>query len=207
MSDASASTTAPATGTGTSTLVIEAPEANAGKGTTATTTTEQTTEGKTFTQAELDKIVVDRLRQQKAQFGDVEDLKVKAARLDAIEEANKTENQKAIDKAVKEAKEQILSSTALERVADKIEVRASGVLADPDLAPAILGDLSRFVGKDGSIDTNAIDAAVKEIAEKRPHLAAAARNVGDGDGGQRGGAATSGKGDMDSLIRGLARSR
>lgn len=80
------------------------------QGTTATTTTAgtSTTIGapeKTFTQSEVDSIVKDRLTRERAKFPDYDDLKAKAARLDELEEASKTELQKATDRAEKLQKE------------------------------------------------------------------------------------------------------
>lgn len=54
---------------------------------------------RTFTQAQLDAIVADRLNREKAKYADYETLKDKAAKFDAAEEAGKTELQKANDKA------------------------------------------------------------------------------------------------------------
>lgn len=54
---------------------------------------------KTFTQAELDVIISDRLRREREKYADYEDLKTKAAKFDAAEEASKTELQKATEKA------------------------------------------------------------------------------------------------------------
>ena len=59
---------------------------------------EQATE-KTFTQAEVNQIVSDRLTREQAKFADYADLKAKAAKFDEIEEANKTELQKANERA------------------------------------------------------------------------------------------------------------
>lgn len=50
---------------------------------------------KTFTQADVNRIVTNRL----AEFADYDELKAKAAKFDEAEEANKSELQKAIDKA------------------------------------------------------------------------------------------------------------
>ena len=60
---------------------------------------------KTFTQSEVDSIVKDRLTRERAKFPDYDDLKAKAARLDELEEASKTELQKATDRAEKLQKE------------------------------------------------------------------------------------------------------
>lgn len=56
-------------------------------------------EEKTFTQAELDAIVSDRLKRERSKYEGFEDLKAKAAKLDELEEANKTELQKATERA------------------------------------------------------------------------------------------------------------
>lgn len=55
--------------------------------------------GKTFTQAEIDEIISDRLRRERLKYANYDELKEKAAKFDAAEEANKTELQKATEKA------------------------------------------------------------------------------------------------------------
>lgn len=60
------------------------------------TGTQTETEVKTFTQAEVDAIVQGRLAKESGKY---EELKQKAAKFDEIEEANKSELQKANDKA------------------------------------------------------------------------------------------------------------
>lgn len=57
------------------------------------------TEEKTFSQAELDAIVSDRLKRERSKYEGFEELKAKAAKLDELEEASKTELQKATEKA------------------------------------------------------------------------------------------------------------
>ena len=52
-----------------------------------------------FTQAELDRIVKDRLTREREKYGDYDALKAKADKFDEIEEASKTELQKATEKA------------------------------------------------------------------------------------------------------------
>lgn len=56
---------------------------------------------KTFTQAELNAIVEDRLKRDRAKYSDYEELKTKAAEYDKQSEASKTELQKATEKAAK----------------------------------------------------------------------------------------------------------
>lgn len=57
----------------------------------------ETTE-KTFTQAEVDAIVSDRLKRDRAKYADYETLKEKAGKFDQMEEESKTELQKAIER-------------------------------------------------------------------------------------------------------------
>lgn len=68
----------------------------------ATVTTPETTAEqpeRTFTQEELDKIVGERLQRERAKYADFEALKEKAAKFDAAEEAQKSELQKATERA------------------------------------------------------------------------------------------------------------
>lgn len=50
-------------------------------------------------QEDLNKVIDERLRRERAKFADYKDIKAKAERLDTIEEANKTEIQKMADRA------------------------------------------------------------------------------------------------------------
>ena len=56
-------------------------------------------ESKTFTQADLDRIVQERVNRERAKYEGVEELKAKAQKFDEQEEANKTELQKAQERA------------------------------------------------------------------------------------------------------------
>lgn len=57
-----------------------------------------TPEAKTFTQDELNAIVADRLAREKAKYEGFEEIKAKAEKYDSLEEANKSELQKASEK-------------------------------------------------------------------------------------------------------------
>lgn len=60
---------------------------------------------KTFTQDEVNAIVADRLSRDRAKYADYDALKEKAGKFDELQEANKTELQKATDKAAALEKE------------------------------------------------------------------------------------------------------
>ena len=59
----------------------------------------ETTSERTFTQAELDSIVKERLKRDREKYADYDALKAKAEKYDAAEEASKSELQKAVERA------------------------------------------------------------------------------------------------------------
>lgn len=59
----------------------------------------ENTQERTFTQAEVNSIIENRLRKESAKYADYETLKAKALKFDEAEEANKSELQKATEKA------------------------------------------------------------------------------------------------------------
>lgn len=101
------------------------------------TTTTETSE-KVFTQAEVDKIVGERLARDRAKFADYDDLKEKASKFDELEEANKTELQKANEKVASlqaeldgiKAAEAI--RTIRDKVAQELEIPASLLTGDTE---------------------------------------------------------------------------
>ena len=77
---------------------------------------------KTFTQSELDAIINDRLKREREKYPDYEALKEKATRLDEIEEASKTELQKATERAEKLESEltQLKRAEEIRQIRDKV---------------------------------------------------------------------------------------
>ena len=90
----------------------------------------QANETKTFTQAELDAIVQDRVKRERAKYDGFYDFKAKAQKYDEQEEANKSELQKAQERALeleeklkkKEHEESIREMK--KKVADELKVPA-----------------------------------------------------------------------------------
>ena len=73
-------------------------------------------ETKTFTQDEVNRIIGERVARAEGKYSDYEELKAKAAKLDEIEEANKSELEKATEKAnALQAELDGLSRTELEK--------------------------------------------------------------------------------------------
>ena len=98
----------------------------------------QGTEGKTFTQEELDQIISDRLQRERAKYADYDSLKEKAQKYDAAEEAGKTELQKAQDQArnlqaeLDDLKKAAAAQVMRGKVASETGVPASLLTADTE---------------------------------------------------------------------------
>ncbi len=145
---------------------------------------------KTFTQAELDRIVQDRVaRVKSAAPADYDDLKAKATRLDEIEAANKSELERA-QEAQRQADERATRAEA-ERSQTRIETAVmlaaiKAGAADPDDVVKLLAKDAVTIGNDGQV--TGVEDAVKALLEAKPHLVGKSSNTptGDGDGGGRG---------------------
>ena len=143
-------------------------------------------EPKTFTQAELDAIVGDRLKRQKAQFADYDDVKAKASKYDEIEQQSKTELEKVQaerDAAVKVAADAAdrARREAL-RSAIVAEAAKAGAVA-PEQVVALLPAGAVTVNDDGTVE-GAADA-VKTFLEENKHFKADGRPAGTIDQGPR----------------------
>jgi hypothetical protein len=93
----------------------------------------------------------------------------------------------------KQAQAEARAEVLVERALDKVEARAAKLFADPEDARALLArQVDDFID-DGKVDVDAVDEALKELLEKKPHLAAATakRFQGGADGGARKGSQVS----------------
>jgi hypothetical protein len=68
------------------------------------------------TQAELNKIIADRIARERAKFGDYNDLKSKAAKFDEIDAQNKSEVEKATERAAAVERERDDATARLNRL-------------------------------------------------------------------------------------------
>lgn len=141
----------------------------------------------TFSQADVDRIVRERLARQKAQFSDYEDLKTKATEYDKIAETQKTELEKAQERAAQAEAQAKEAAERAQRVLTESAIvsAAAGKLADPSDAVALIDRSSIEYGEDGA-PTN-VAALVDSLIETKPHLAAGARRAPNIDQGARGG--------------------
>lgn len=86
------------------------------------------------------------------------------------------------------AREEAELAVAQDRALDKLEARAARKFADPEDARALLArQADDFLDDEGKPDVEAIDEALDELLEKKPHLAAQrdGKWKGSGDGGAR----------------------
>lgn len=95
-----------------------------------------TQETRTFTQDDVDRIVAERLSREKAKFADYEALKEKAAKFDKSEEDQKSELQKATEKAA-----ELEAKLAAREKADKVRAIREKVAKEKNVpADLLTGD-------------------------------------------------------------------
>jgi hypothetical protein len=121
-----------------------------------------------FSQADLDRIVADRIARERAKYKDYSDLKSKAAEHDKAVEAQKTAEQRAQDEADRYKRHAEELQGRLVRASIKAQAAAKE-FADSDDAGGFLPAVE-FVNADGEVDTEAIDKALDELLERKPHL-------------------------------------
>lgn len=147
-------------------------------------------------------LAVERKAREKAE----KDAAKARADLEALKASGASDHEKALAAAKEEGRTGALAEANARLIAAAVQVAASGRLVKPALAVRLV-DLGQFeVAADGSIDQKAIDAAIDELLEETPELAAKEpgspkRSGGDGTGkGGDGGK----KPDMNTLLRAVA---
>jgi hypothetical protein len=112
------------------------------------------------------------------------------AELEKLRDASRSESEKAIEKARKEAGEsarkEVLAAANRRILTAEIRAAAGGKLADPLDAVRLLNVADFSVNDDGEVDHKAIDKAIDSLLDAKPYLAANAKRVqGTADGGAR----------------------
>lgn len=127
---------------------------------------------KTFTQAEVDSIVLKRAERVAAdKYSDYGELQAKAKQLSQLEQASATDLEKAVAKARSEAQSEVRQETNAKLVAAEARAIAAEVkFRNPKLVIRAL-DLSGVkVADDGTIDDGAIRSLLTELAKDEPYL-------------------------------------
>ena len=145
---------------------------------------------KSFTQADLDRIVADRLAREKAKFGDYEDLKRKAAEFDKGQQAQLSEQEKLkAELEAEKAKGSKATEAANQRMMKaelKLQAAAQGVPADRIAAVMKLADTAALtVGEDGEVV--GADEAIKACLKANPFLLAGVQGGANLGGNPNGG--------------------
>lgn len=110
-----------------------------------------------FSQADLDRVVEERLSRERKKYADYSDLKKKAA-------AAMTDNEKAIADAEDRGKTAAQQAYGSRLVRAEMRAEAAGKIPKETLDGFLeYADLSRFVGDDGEPDVKAIGAALKKL--------------------------------------------
>lgn len=126
-------------------------------------------------QADLDRIIQDRLNRERAKYADYDDLRAKAQYWDEIEQASKTEYERAQEEVARWQNEATTWRTAA--VSSRVETLASADFADPSDALAAIADPSKYLGAGGEIDEAAIKADLSALLERKPHWRRAAEQA------------------------------
>lgn len=140
-----------------------------------------------MTQQQLQSVIDERLRRQKAQFADYDDLKARAARLDEIEAASKSELERERDAR---AKAETTAAEATRRATERIaaaELKAAltGITDNPtDIVDDL--NLARYITPEGEVDAEAV-AKLRDRYSALAKPLEPARPKGDIDQGHQGG--------------------
>lgn len=129
--------------------------------------TAQLTETRTFTQEDVNRLIQQRLADERKKFADYDQLKAKVSK---IEEASKTEEQKRLDRiAALEAENQRLATISRQTKIESAIVAAASEIGLDLKAAQKLADLDSLAFDDAGNPTNAAEV-VKAIAESYPGL-------------------------------------
>jgi hypothetical protein len=114
-------------------------------------------------QADLDRIVNERLAREKKKFADYNELKTKASKLDELTASQQTELEKAVAKALDEGKTAGRKEAATIVAAARLEAALTGLVPDPRSIVEDL-NLTKFVTDDGEVDEDAVKALREKYA-------------------------------------------
>ena len=131
---------------------------------------------RTFTQAELERQIGERLARERAKYADYNDLKEKASKFEELQAETQTELEKAVNKARKEERAKAVEEYETERRANRLQVAVSNharELADvDDVVMNLRGSDAQLFTDEGQVDDKAFGTALEDLLERKPHLRA-----------------------------------
>jgi hypothetical protein len=127
-------------------------------------------------QADLDRILGERLARERAKYEGFDDFKKKAEEFDKAAEAARTDQEKAVEAARNEGKTEALTQANTRLLsAEARALAAEAKFANPALVVRALDLKDVKVNDDGSVDADAIKAKLKEAADSGAFV------IGDGE--------------------------
>lgn len=138
---------------------------------------------KTFSQAEVDELVKNRLARETKKYADYENLKTAAAELATLKAANATDLEKAVNTATTETRSAVAREYG-EKLARGTLKAQLGTRMDAKVADELIADLNigKFVGDDGEVDEEEITKAVDRLAPAKGPRRVDLGQGGRGDG-------------------------
>lgn len=126
---------------------------------------------KKFTQADIDRVVQDRLARERQRYSDYDELKAKV-------DAQKSEAEKAVEAARAEGAKEVASKYQKRLFEAEVRSHAAALkFRDAGDALSVFGDSEGLVSDDGSVDGAAIQKRLSEIASQKPYLVDAPSQV------------------------------
>lgn len=124
------------------------------------------------TQADLDKIISDRLARDRAKYADFDKFKAAATELDQIKAATATDLERAVKEADTKARAEVTGTLhATLRAAEARALAAAAKFRNPTDVVALLGASLNEVPVTGTeVDSAALKALVDDLAKKSPYL-------------------------------------
>lgn len=163
--------------------------------------------GKTFTQADVDRVVSERLTRERAKYSDYDDLKTRAAEADRLRKEQETASEKAVREARETAAAEERSKAAPQLVAAEFRAAAKGVLTN-EQRDALLEDLdlTKYLDDKGQVDVEKVERKVTAFAPKNDDGDKKKRRLPDLGQGNRGGESkTKGSGGAAEAARRFAK--
>ncbi len=129
----------------------------------------QTANGSTFSQADVDRIVQERIARERSKFADYDTLKERAGQWDKFVEEAKPEQEKALDSARQEAEKAAYAKARTEfggkLVQAHLTAAAAGRLPEGAVLALVAGvDTARFLTDAGDVDTAKVTQFIDGIA-------------------------------------------
>ena len=185
-------------GESTTTTSSDGQNATSNTGSTSTAgepnTSSSAQNNSTFNQADVDRIVKERLSRESAKYADYDQLKERATQWDKFVEESKPEQEKALTAAKQEA-EKVAYDKARSEFGGKLvqahlQAAAAGRLSEGAVSALVAGvDTSRFLTEAGDVDTAKVTQFIDGIA---PAGSSASQRPGNFGQGQRDGAPKAG---------------